>query len=225
MACKIDHSTLIGIKFCTECGAAVENAQRRCVQGHELVRGNKFCEVCGGPEFVAGATPTPPGFSTPAPIYSPVSGATTPNTFDSPFPGPAATPPKKKLGVMIGAAVLALLIAGGFIFNATKTKYTAVAVSMHIYGQNCYDLSWGYSDIPNGQVILSVDGEQVSTGYYGSTGLEGGTYCTFSTVLSHVPMNGDNYVISMGSGLRGTVSNSRSEMESNDWDIVLSLGL
>jgi hypothetical protein len=226
MACSIDHSKLIGLKFCTECGAAIPPAKRYCAQGHELVRSNKFCEVCGGPE--AGGVTTPPAASNtftppPPPPTAPASlgGANFAFTPDV----PAYTPPKKNPKIIIGVVAAALILVIGFVINANRVQYTDISVSMNIYGENCYNLSWGYYDIPSAQIVLTVDGKPTAYASYPSVGIEGGSYCSFITTFTHVPMNGEYYSVAMASGRRGSVTNSRSEMESNDWDFSLSLGL
>jgi hypothetical protein len=226
MACSIDHSKLIGLKFCTECGAAVVPAKRLCAQGHELVRSNKFCEVCGGPE-VSGASPTPANTTSYAPPPPPPQGtaSTSGSNFSYQPTVPEYTPAKKSPKILIGVIAAVLIIAGGVLINANRVKYTDVTVTMNIYGQNCYDLSWGYYDIPSGEVVLTVDGKTTAYASYPSVGIEGGSYCSFITTFSHVPMNGDYYTVAMSSGRRGTVTNSRSDMESNGWDFGLSLGL
>ena len=96
---------------------------------------------------------------------------------------------------------------------------------MNIYDESCYNLSWGYFDIPGGENVLYVDGVPVAYADYPSIGMSGGLYCSFTTVFTNVPMDGDYYEVGMSSGRRGRVSNSRAEMESNGWEFDLSLGL
>ena len=245
MACSIDHSKLIGLKFCTECGAALEPAKRICAQGHELVRNNKFCEVCGSPEASSASAPipTPPPIS-PIPPASPLPPSVTPltarvvlppppiNTTPTPHydpllpPPPAYSPPKNKnMIAIIASASAALLLIVAVLVNANKVSYTTVEVSMSIYDQDCWDLSWGYYDIPGGEVVLSVDGVETAWADYPSVGTDEYLACTFETTFFDVPMNGEMYEFSMASGRRGTITKTRSELEADGWAFNLSLGL
>jgi len=249
VACSIDHSKLTGLKFCTECGAALEPAKRICAQGHELVRNNKFCEVCGSPEASSATAPTPPPIS-PLPPSSPLPPPVTPLTarvvprvvppvtppptfatqaahYDPLLPPPPAysAPKNKNMIAIIASASAALLLIVAVLVNANKVTYTTVEVSMSIYDQNCWDLSWGYYDIPGGEVVLTVDGVDVAFADYPSIGSDEAIACTFETSFYDVPMNGEIYEFSMASGRRGSITKTRSELEANGWSFELSLGL
>lgn len=110
---------------------------------------------------------------------------------------------------------------GGGVYVPTTTT---VSVTMSINGQYCNDLSWGYSDIPGGSIILSVDG--ISTGFasYSYSGTDTASGCDFYANFYNVPTSGSIYSIRMASGLRGTVDNYQYELEANGWQINLSLG-
>ncbi len=247
MACSIDHSKITGLKFCTECGAALEPAKRICAQGHELVRKNKFCEVCGSPEASGAATPTPPP-SSPIPPASPLPPPVTPaspltarvvlpptptytaptSNFDPllPPPPPYSAPNNNKKMISIIASVsAALLLIVAVLVNANKVTYTSVEVSMSINDQDCWDLSWGYFDIPGAEVVLSMDGVEVAWAEYPTVGTDVYLACKFSTTFYDVPMNGERYEFSMSSGRRGTITKTQSELVANGWTFELSLGL
>jgi hypothetical protein len=84
-------------------------------------------------------------------------------------------------------------------------------------------LSFGYGDIPSGQVIITVDGESAGFGSYSSVGTTTYRGCKFTAYVNDVPSDGENYSISMASGRRGTIYNTRSELIDNDWTFSLSL--
>lgn len=229
MSCSLDHSKLTGVKFCTECGALIEEAKRLCDQGHELVRKNKFCEICGSAEAgtASPSEPSAPIRSVPRPA-PPVTPPPVTNTNLLPPPSndfTAYTPPtKKNLAVIIGASVGALLLIIGLVINANKVTYTSVSVSMTIVDENCWDLSWGYGDIPGGQVVLNIDGAPSNYASYESFGSDSILGCKFTATFYEVPMNGEFYAVGLASGRRGTITKSLSEMESNGWSFDLSLG-
>lgn len=235
MACALNHSKLGGLKFCTECGAPAENPQRFCTQGHELVRKNKFCETCGSPE--ANVSTIGPMPSTPqmAPRVVPPLLTTTENVYSA---SPQLTPPlisgnssiypssgNRNKVTAIAASIAAVVIALAVIFvNANKVTYTSVSVSMSIYDENCWNLSWGYFDIPSGQVVISVDGKPTAYANYSALGTNTGLACKFETTFYNVPTNGEYYAVYMSSGRRGTITKSKAEMEADGWAFDLSLG-
>jgi hypothetical protein len=125
------------------------------------------------------------------------------------------------IGLVSGLFVLILviLIAG----NSAKAEPVTLTVEMTIKDESCWDLSWGYGDIPGGQVIITVDGVSSGYGSYPSVGSSTILGCKFTAFISDVPSDGENYSISMASGRRGTVYNSRTELIANDWTFSLSL--
>lgn len=221
MACSVNHSKVAGLKFCVECGESLAPKVRICADGHELVRENKFCEICGQGENSVGdstATIRPTRDVTPPPQPQ--------SSFSSELPAyQPPTPSKNNIKIIIAASVSTLLVLLGVVINSNKVTYTDVTVTMNIYDQDCWDLSWGYFDIPNGEVVIKVDGEAIAYGNYQRYGTDTTYACTFSTILYDVPMNGDFYEVGMTSGRRGTITNSQADMEENDWNFTLSLGL
>lgn len=231
MACSVDHSKLSGLKFCTECGAALEPVKRICTEGHELVRKNKFCETCGSPEASGLITPTPatPSLMTPRVVQPPTPSYTPQKTNSDPLLPPPSVPysaPKNKnLVAIIASASAALLVIVAVLVNVNKVTYTNVEVSMSIYDENCWNLGWGYFDIPGGEVVLSMDGVDVAWAEYPNVGTDVYLACKFTTTFYDVPMNGDVYEFSMSSGRRGTITKTQSELVANGWTLDLSLGL
>lgn len=223
MACSVDHSKVTGLKFCIECGVAITSTVRTCVDGHELVRENKFCEICGQGE--SSSTNSSPLIQPPR-----VSQPTTPFNFSTAeateFPPYQPSAPSKKNSVIIISSVVAgLAVLLGVVINSNRVTYTDVTLSMSIYDQNCYNLSWGYYDIPNAEVILYVDGASTAYASYPRYGDDNGISCVFETTFYDVPMNGEYYDVEMASGRRGRISNSQEDLMSNDWAFELSLGL
>jgi hypothetical protein len=125
------------------------------------------------------------------------------------------------IGLVSGLVVLVLviLIAG----NSAKAEPVTLTVEMTIQDESCWDLSWGYGDIPGAQVIITVDGVSSGFGSYPSVGSSTILGCKFTTYISDVPSDGENYSVSMASGRRGTIYNTRSELIANDWTFSLSL--
>lgn len=229
MACNTDHSKLAGVKFCTECGDLIQELKKFCSQGHEILPKKKFCEVCGESVSLAASSSTPAIYAlsnpSPAPLVNSQFRALDPITFnDSPF---AAVEKKKPplIPIIGGAVTFVMLFVGVVIYNATKVSHTSVEASMTLVGTECYDISWGFYDIPGGQVVLRVDGVPVAYASYPSLGDDNSFLgCRFSTTFYEVPMNGTNYSFGLASGRRGTIDNSREEMVSNDWSFSATLG-
>jgi hypothetical protein len=94
---------------------------------------------------------------------------------------------------------------------------------MTIQDESCWNLSWGYADVPSGQVIITADGESVGFGSYSSTGSTTILGCKFTAFISDVPSDAENYSVSMASGRRGTIYKTKSELLANDWTFYLSL--
>jgi hypothetical protein len=134
--------------------------------------------------------------------------------------------PKNKNALIfsISGATLALVIIGGlFVFTKSPEPVT-VDVSLTLLDEECYDVSWGYFDIPGGAVELEVDG--VTLGYssfpsYGNTTYLG---CEFDATFYNIPSDGSIYSYSMSSGRRGVITKTREELEADGWSLGLSIG-
>jgi hypothetical protein len=225
-----------------------EPAINYCPNGHAVSSKKKFCETCGTPMTGFGSAPASAGHASPSgtsahipppPPPQPGSGAgfaaqSQPSTFSA-YPTNSMMPPKKNnIGLFIGLGIAGVLITGlilSIVFKGSDLpggvfapQTTTVSATMSIKGQYCSNLSWGYSDIPSGSVILSVDG--VPTGYasYSAYGTDTSTSCDFDAYFYDIPTDGTVYSIRMASGLRGTIENYKYELESNGWQFNLSLG-
>ena len=135
--------------------------------------------------------------------------------------GMSATSKNSIIGLVSGLVILVfvILIAG----NSARAEPVTITIEMTIKDESCWDLSWGYGDIPNGQVIITVDGESAGFGSYSSTGSSTILGCKFTAYVNDVPSDGENYSVAMASGRRGTIYNTRAELIANDWTFSLSL--
>ena len=198
MECSIDHSKIVGLRFCTGCGAPL---------GGGVAPQTPYVPPA------AEAHPTPPAsYQVPEDSFSYTPIARTPDTS------------KRNIFIAVGGVVGFLALIGIFATVTSKPDPVSVSASLTLVDQNCYDLSWGYFDIPSAQVTLTVDG--VVEGYstfprVGSTSLLG---CKFTTYFSDIPADGDTYSYSLASGRRGVITRTRAEMEAEDWSFDLSLG-
>jgi hypothetical protein len=123
---------------------------------------------------------------------------------------------------VLGVFVLGLIFLG--IRQSAVPQVTDVTVSMVIVNASCYNLSWGYGDIPGGQVVITADGAQVGFGAYSVFGDDVALGCRFEAFIPGVPMDAENYSVSMASGRRGVIYNTKSELEANGWAFELSIG-
>jgi hypothetical protein len=241
MPCSQPHDELT-VKFCPLCGENLKTEKIEkfiCASGHKMKPDQKFCGTCGSEAANQKQASTP----RPNPVrnsdsiinesYVPPK-VNTPPPLTTEFIESAAAfqdyPVRKQFGSgsknsIIGLVsglfilILVILIAG----NSAKAEPVTITVEMTIKDESCWDLSWGYGDIPNGQVIISVDGVSAGYGSYSSLGSSTILGCKFTAYISDVPSDGENYSISMASGRRGTVYNSRSDLIANDWTFSLSL--
>jgi len=122
----------------------------------------------------------------------------------------------------LGLIVIGLMVLG--YKQSTEPQFTDVTVSMVVVNESCYNLSWGYGDIPGGQVLVTADGAQVGFGAYSLFGDDVARGCRFEAFISGVPMDAENYSVSMVSGRRGVIYNTKSELEANGWAFELSIG-
>ena len=203
MPCSIDHSTLVGLKFCIECGAPLGGNTQIPQQSY--------------------SAPTPPptnGFAPPPPPQ----GAP---YFDSSVPYYEPQPSffnKFKIPIIAGGTALAVLIGGFAIYSLTGTKTTNIDINLTLVDEYCYDLSWYYYNIEGGDMTLYIDGEYFDYEYLPTTGTQEYDGCVFSTTIYDVPMNGEDYEIQLNDGDNGTVSYSRSELEQSDWTFNVTKG-
>lgn len=241
MPCSQPHDELT-VKFCPLCGENLKTEKIEkfvCTSGHKMKPDQKFCGTCGSEAASQKQASTP----RPEPVRNSVSiinenyvppKVNTPPPSANEFAESAAAfqdfPVRKQfgggsknsiIGLVSGLVILifVILIAG----NSAKAEPVTITVEMTIQDESCWDLSWGYGDIPNGQVIITVDGEAAGFGSYPSIGSSTILGCKFTAFISDVPSDGENYSVSMASGRRGTIYNSKSELVANDWTFLLSL--
>ena len=238
MSCSQPHENLT-VRFCPLCGENLEINRFVCTDGHALKPGQKFCGICGS----EAANKTSSKSRPPTPIRQSSSTINEsyipPKTFESApreidllgTPGAFPDYPVRKqfgsstqksvIGLISGLLILVfvILMAG----NLAKAEPVTVTVEMTISDENCWNLSFGYGDIPSGQVIVTVDGESAGFGSYSSVGTTTYLGCKFTAYVNDVPSDGENYSISMASGRRGTIYNTRAELIDNDWTFSLSL--
>lgn len=237
MPCSQPHDELT-VKFCPLCGENLQVQKYVCTSGHKMKPDQKFCGICGSE--AEGKPQTKASRQNTVRISESIINENyiqpkmeTPTRPSNEFTELAAFqdfPARKQfgsgsrnsiIGLVSGLVVLVLviLIAG----NSAKAEPVTVTVEMTIQDENCWDLSWGYGDIPGAQVIITVDGVSSGFGSYPSVGSSTILGCKFTTYISDVPSDGENYSVSMASGRRGTIYNTRSELIANDWTFSLSL--
>lgn len=241
MPCSQPHDELT-VKFCPLCGENLKTEKIEkfvCTSGHKMKPDQKFCGTCGSEAATQKQASTP----RPNPVrnsdsiinenYVPPK-VNTPPPSTTEFTESAAAfqdyPVRKQFGAGSKNSIIAL-VTGLFVLifiiliagNSAKAQPVTITVEMTIKDESCWDLSWGYGDIPNGQVIITVDGEAAGFGSYPSIGSSTILGCKFTAFISDVPSDGENYSVSMASGRRGTIYNSKSELVANDWTFLLSL--
>ncbi len=246
VTCTNGHIMNNDAKFCAECGSKVTNRENVCSNQHTLREGAKFCNVCG--EKVSNSNineyrskpvsnsstvrreirPTP--LINQTPIIRTTESFLQRSDLENNLPLQDFNANSKnhsnKNFIFAGLAGLLVLILGVVFVGTVNSGSSPVTVTVEmvlIDEYDCFDISWGYSDIPGGQVVLDVDGVEYF-GTYNSFGTPTGSGCKFTASISNVDSNGVNYSVGMASGRRGTIYNSREDLRTNDWTFYLSLG-
>ena len=197
MPCHLDHSKLTGLRFCTACGVSLTTGQ---------------------PANVPQTPQTPFMPTIPQPQQPPV--------FSSDSPNFTQTLPKNKNALIFsiaGGTLAVVLIASLFVFTKSPEP-VSVDVSLTLIDEECFDVSWGYFDIPGGDLELEVDG--VALGYatfpsYGDSTFLG---CEFNATFYNIPSDASLYSYTLGNGRRGVITKTRDELEADDWSFRLSIG-
>jgi hypothetical protein len=229
MECTQIHNQLT-VKFCPSCGEKVVSTANVCINGHLMSLSQKFCADCGETTNSQSRNIENTNAKSVTPKISYSQSLSTSNTSELPWPNENSEQIstdkdnfKNTRWAILGVSVFALLflvaVAGG-----NKLEPVTVTAEMTLVDTECSDMSWGYGDIPGGQVIISVDGVASGFGNYPAIGATSPLGCKFVAYVGDVPADGESYSISMASGRRGTVYNSRSELESNGWTFKISLG-
>ena len=226
MTCTVNHTKLIGLTFCEECGQKVGRTDWVCSSGHEVEAQFKFCLLCGKGETTSKARPR--NEYKPSVVSREADPQVEYDTLNQGLYSPVAntnkamnTPVRLMIGAL-GLIVIGLIVLG--YKQSTEPQFTDVTVSMVVVNESCYNLSWGYGDIPGGQVVVTADGAQVGFGAYSVFGDDVALGCRFEAFIPGVPMDAENYSVSMASGRRGVIYNTKSELEANGWAFELSIG-
>jgi hypothetical protein len=224
MSCKTNHSNLKNVTFCEECGEKL-NSNWNCSCGHTNESKHNFCLKCGVDSKVVSVKNR--NAFVPNSVNSNSmdnSNFERDNDTNQNFYTPNPKSNQSKIIFIVLGAFFTLGIFAIFINQVLVVKTTLVTVTNVLLDQECYDISWGYSDVPGAQVVLTADGEEVGFGYYADYGQSTYLGCEFTAYIYDVPMNAESYAIEMASGRRGVVYNSREDLESNDWTFSLSIG-
>lgn len=243
--CFNGHHMTVNQKFCSLCGVERSNSSKKCPNNHEVKTGAKFCNLCGesikdisNPEMKVISNNNSNRFRDKTIDYSASQSkleiknlVPTPVNIEDSFSIPQDSAPKSSFSsnknfLVAGISGLLLLLFGIIFVGSISSSNSPVMITVEmtlVDEFDCFDVSWGYADIPGGQVVLEVDGIEYF-GTYGAYGTYTGTGCKFTALISGVKSDGTNYAIGMASGRRGTIYSSRDDLMANDWTFSLSLG-
>lgn len=214
----------------------VAAARGRCDNcGRPAVMGTSRCADCGPapvlapvlPPYVGpGHPPTPPvpygavvGMPpTPSPQPA-LPGGYPPAVAASPAPPQGPKSRRWLVGGLVGGVVgLVLLIA--LATGGSKHTITGSITVYDDYSMGC-DLSWGYDDVHEGALVTVTDSDDTVIAKSSLESGYGSYTCEFPFTIQDVP-NRDQYWVEVSD--RGQVAFSRQEMESNNWNVSLTLG-
>ncbi len=246
-SCLNGHPLSGKSKFCAQCGVARREVDSLCSNGHELKTETRFCSVCGIATRhdqlsfkdekltnrtrrsvipVAGSQDFTVKQANPKPQESSIT-----NNFgvsdsqNSSFVSSAPKQSNTKFVVAGLGSLVALLVVVLFLGSINSaSRPVSITVEMTLIDEyDCFDVSWGYADIPNGQVVVDVDGVQYF-GSYGAFGSLTDSGCKFTATIYDVDSDGVSYEVSMGNGRRGSIFKTQQELVDSDWTFSLSLG-
>jgi len=193
---------------------------RACPEGHQNDVSSAFCVICG---LAIGSNSSPAS----APNVSGATASAEPAwPYPSPVPPTPATSKRRPLLWLIPVAALVVIgIVIAIVVNMGKNSTRTVEVKMDLYQDSdpC-SVGLGYIDIPGGSVVLEADGVTVASGSLSALGTDMGNYCEFTAYLPSVPTDKSIYSVSVGNLVRGSVTDTHQELESNGWRFDLSLG-
>ncbi|MDC5696458.1 zinc ribbon domain-containing protein [Intrasporangium calvum] len=177
---------------CQLCGAANEPS-------------SKFCSNCGRHLPQAAAAPEAPWVHPPT------------------HPGPK---PRRSPRILLGVVLIAILAAAYAIYQGTRpdTHALMVAISDLPSGDSdCTSTSYSAKYIVGTNVTLRLaNGEIAGTGTMAGDGTGGANSCTWIVFLSEV-VDSAAYTLEInGPAGNETLNYSKSEMESQSWNIALS---
>lgn len=246
-SCLNGHPLIGKSKFCAQCGAARREVNLLCSNGHELKPETRFCSICGiathhdqlivkderltnrnrrtvipaagSQEFTVKQANTKPQENS---ITNNFGVSNLQNSLIDPLAPKQSNIKFVVAGLGSLVAILVIVLFLGSINSASRPVSITVEMTL-IDEYDCFDVSWGYADIPNGQVVVDVDGVQYF-GNYGSFGSLTDSGCKFTATIYDVDSDGVSYEVSMGNGRRGSIFKTQQELVDSDWTFSLSLG-
>ena len=202
MPCHLDHSKLTGLRFCTACGVSLATGQP------------------------ANVPQSPPTQFTPTQYTPSIPQPQQPPVFNNAAPYVTPELPKNKNALIFsiaGGTLALVLVAGLFVFTKSPEP-VSVDVALTLIDEECYDISWGYFDIPGADVELEVDGVTVGFASFPRYGDSTFLGCEFNATFYDIPADATIYSYSLASGRRGEITKTREELEADDWSLRLSIG-
>lgn len=101
-----------------------------------------------------------------------------------------------------------------------------VTVTLYLYdGSDSCSFSLGYYDIPGASVALYADGSLVASEDLPFRGVDHSYYCEYTVDVPGVPAKASSYSLEIGSGRRGVLEMTSTELEGEDWIWTATLGL
>jgi hypothetical protein len=187
-----------------------------CHLDHSKLTGLRFCTACG-----VSLTTGAPADVAPTQHFSQL-----PQSQEPPFLTPAPEVPKNKntfIFSIAGGTLAIVMIAGLFVFTRPPEP-VSVDIALTLIDEECYDISWGYFDIPSADIELAVDGATLGYASFPSYGDTTYLGCEFNATFYNIPADGSIYTYSLASGRRGEITKTREEFEADDWSLRLSIG-
>jgi hypothetical protein len=188
---------------------------RLCSTGHGNPDDAEFCQVCG---LALGIEPNafPPQPSL-VPSIAPAGEA----------PPPAVSGGRRTallVGVGVGALLILFLISIAFV-QLSQPRLQDLTVNLELNsGLDSCSVGIGYLDVPGSSILIETDDGSLHRGRLGSQGRDQGLSCLFTGVVYDVPADSNQYLVTLGGGRRGELMYSLSELEAQDWTVVLTLG-
>lgn len=175
------------------------------------------------PDPTVTPTPEPAPTSTPEPTPTPTPEPTptpTPEPTPTPTPEPTPTPTPEPTPTPTPEPTTYTLTGTFTLYDSDERWGSEFAKSLGI--EDCRG-SGGYGDIREGLgvVVRDSQGAIIANGDLGEGKPLSTTLCEFSFEVTNIPES-DFYEVSVGR--RGSVVYQRSELESQDWHLSLSLG-
>jgi hypothetical protein len=194
-----------------------------CSTGHGNPDEAQFCQVCG--LALASTPPVLPQPPAPSPTAAPPLTGHPPASMTSSSPQSSGNKVLLGAGIGVGAVLLLAVLVVIFV-QLSKPAPEDVTVNLTLYnGADSCSVGLGYIDIPGATIIVETDDGVLHRGNLSSRGRDQGLSCLFTGTVFEVPANSSRYRISLGSDQRGDFNYTKSEMDSRNWTIDLTLGL